>query len=340
MTAADLQQSAGSPLSAFAGLAAVMAGVPACTVDRLCTAMAVSPERNGFRSTLNNDGSPLQICVGLHGAGTPPAIRLIGDPAAADSDSAERLRSVERAVGNVLVSHGPEMAPVCRSLLEHMLPADPVMRAALGNGGAWLAADLRGRGMALYTTAKWGDPGVRWKRVRQWLDATLADAAMARETFARLAPHAIPISVGVEGATPGDARIKLYWRFSGAVTLDTLGIGLLARPEIKEFLANVAGEARIPLAAIVASIGFRFASGDVSDVKLDLCGHCIRHTWPDWIDILRRCSARHGLAEFPSIDQTERGAEIAFVGFGLDAKRASRLNVYLKQPASERSSLR
>jgi hypothetical protein len=340
VTAAALKQSRDSPVSAFAGLAAAMAGAPVATADRLCAAMAISPQRDGFRSTLNNDGSPLQICVGLSAAGTPPAIRLIGDPAAADRGDAERRRSVELALGNILASHGPELAPLCRSLLDRMLPADPNTRAALGNGGAWLAADLRGHGMALYTTAKWGTPAARWQRVHEWLETTLPNAAMAREALARLAPHAVPVSVGVEGAAPADARVKFYWRFCGAVTLDTLGIALLARPEIKEFLAHAAGQARLPLAAIVASLSFHLASGEISDVKLDLCGHCVRRGWADWIDVLNQCSARCGLAAFPSTAATESGAEIAFVGFGISSKLAPRLNVYLKQPTEARSGRR
>ena len=154
------------------------------------------------------------------------------------------------------------MAPPCRSLLDRMLPADPAARAALGNGGAWLAADLQGRGMALYTTAKWGSPAGRWQRICAWLDIALPNAATAREIVARLAPHAAPVSVGLEGASPGDARVKLYWRFSEVVALDTLGIALLARWEFGEFLTIVAGQARIPLSAIVASLSFSLASGE------------------------------------------------------------------------------
>jgi hypothetical protein len=299
--------------------------------------MAISPERSRYRSTLNNDGSPLQICVGLSGAGVPPAIRLIGDPAAADAGGPERIRSVQGALRNLLASHGPEIEPPCRSLLDGMLPAAAAERTALGNGGAWLAGDLRGRGLALYATAKWGDPDQRWQRVRRSLDMILQDAAIARETLARLSPHASPLSLGIEGATLRDARVKLYWRFDRAIKFDRLGIGLLARPEMSAFLANAIGDRRIPLAAIVASTSFGLESGDLSDVKLDLCAHCVRRSWPDWIEVLRQCSARHGLAEFPSADRTQQEAEMAFVGFGLDSRRAPRLNVYLKQRTREGS---
>ena len=340
MTAADLKRPLPSSLSAFAGLAAVMAGAPAETADQLCAALAISPERCRWRSTLNNDGSPLQICVGLNRAGVSPTIRLIVDPAAAGRDSAEQFRSVQWALENLLASHGPEMRPLCRSVLDRMLPADAVARTALGNGGAWLAADLRGRGMALYATAKWGDPGTRWTRVREWLDIVLPDAAMPRETLARLSPHATPISVGVEGATPDDARAKVYWRLSRLVALDALGVPLFARPETAEFLTCVIGDRQIPIAAIVGSISFHLESGGISDVKLDLCGHCVRRPWPDWIAILRQCSARYGLAEFPFADLAqEREAETAFVGFGLSSNLTPRLNVYLKQLDRQRSRL-
>jgi hypothetical protein len=340
VTAADSKRPLRSPLSAVAGLAANMARVPTEAVDQLCAAMAISLERRRWRSTLNNDGSPLQICVGLNRAGLSPAIRLIVDPAAGGFDSAEQFRSAEWALGNLLASHGPEMGPLCRSILDRMLPADPVTRAALGSGGAWLAADVRGRGMALYATAKWGDSATRWARVYEWLEFVLPDAGIARETLARLSSHAMPVSVGVEGAAPSDARAKLYWRLNGQVTLDALGIPLFARPEIAGFLACAVGDRRIPIAAIVGSISFHLDGGGVSDVKLDLCAHCVSRPWPDWIAVLHRCSARYGLAEFPFADLgQEPQAETAFVGFGLGSKLTPRLNVYLKQLDRQRSSL-
>ena len=336
MTAAGLKQPPRPSLSSFASLAAVMAGVPDETVDRLCRTMAISSERHRWRSTLNNDGSPLQICVGLNRAGTSPAIRLIADPAAAGRNSAERFRSVERALEQLLASHGPEMGPPCRSVLGRLLPTDPVTRAALGSGGAWLAADLRGRGMALYATAKWGDPDARWRRIREWLDIVLPNTDAAGETLGWLSPHAVPISVGVEGAGPRDARAKLYWRLTGSAGINALGIPPLAAPEIAEFLSHAVGDRRLPIAAVVGSISFHLATGGLSDVKLDLCGHCVRRSWPDWSAILRQCSARYGLAEFPFSDLgPEAEAETAFVGFGLASNLTPRLNVYLKPKDSQ-----
>jgi hypothetical protein len=329
VTAAGLKSPPPSSLSSFINLAAILARVPAETVDRLCRRMAISTERRQGRSTLNNDGSPLQICVGLGRAGTPPAIRLIADPAAAGHDTAERFRFMERALDNVLASHGPRMEPLCRSVLEQLLPSDSATRMALANGGAWLAADLRGQGLALYTTAKWGDPAVRWRRIRGWLDIVLPDATVAREVLIRLSPHAIPVSVGVEGASPRDARAKIYWRLGGSAGLDALGIPLLAAPEIAEFLSRAVGDRRIPIAAVVGSVSFHLANGALSDVKLDLCGHCVQRSWRDWSAILRQCSARYGLTEFPFADPGQ-AVETAFVGFGLGSNLTPRLNIYLK----------
>lgn len=340
VTAIERKRPLRSPLSALAGLAAVMARVPTETADELCSAMAISPSPGGFRSSLNNDGTPLQICIGLNRAGMPPAIRLIADPAAASRDGAEQVRSVERALGNVLASHAPQMAPLCHQVLDRILPPDLAARVALGNGGAWLAAALGGRGLALYATTKWGDPAARWTRALEWLEGILPDSAMAREALGRLSPHATPISAGVEGTTPSNSRAKLYWRLERAVGMRALRIPLLARPEMAEFLACAVADRRIAISSIVGSISFQLNSGDVSDVKLDLCGHCVDRPWPDWIDILGRCSVRFGLAEFPLAGLgPEPDAELAFIGFGLGSNLAPRLNVYLKPKGARRSSL-
>ena len=339
VTAMEMKRPLRSPLSALAGLAADMARVPSDTADQLCSALAISSSANALRSSLNNDGSPLQICVGLNRSGMPPAIRLIADPAAA-SRGAEQFRSLERALGNILVSHAPQMAPLCDQVLDRMLPPDPVTRAALGSGGAWLAATLGGQGMALYATTKWGNPAARWTRAQTWLEGILPNGAMAREALSRLAPHATLISAGVEGTTPSDARAKLYWRLERAVGMDALRIPLLARPEMAEFLGCAVEGRRIAISAIVGSISFRLHNGDISDVKLDLCGHCVDRTWPDWIDILGRCSARFGLADFPLAELgPEPEAELAFIGFGLGSNLTPRLNVYLKPTDAKRSRL-
>jgi hypothetical protein len=320
-------------------MAAALAGVAPATTEQLGAAMLVAQPRGGWRSTLNNDGSPLQLSIGLGKAGARPAVRLIADPAAAGIDSGQRFQFVETALFDLLNSHGRDMRFLCHSVVEQILPVDADTRAALNNGGAWLAADLSGKGLALYATTRWGQAAHRWARARAWLDATLPAHTAGREALRRLSTRTALVSAGVEGTSSANARAKLYWRLNGRASLSELGLPLLRRSELTDFLTYAIEDRRISPAAIVGSTSFRLADGAVSDVKLDICCHCVQRPWRDWMQILRRCSARFGLADFPLADHvSEKDAELAFIGLGIDADFNVRLNVYLKATTDGRAS--
>jgi hypothetical protein len=320
------------PLSRLVELGARVSGSRLEDVERLSATLLGGSNVGHWRSTLNNDGSPLQVGVSLPRQGAHPAVRLIADPAAEPADGQRRWRRAALALEAVLASNAPNLKPLCDSVVSRLLPVEPAVRDSLPGGAIWLAADLSGRGMALYATARWGEEAERWLRAHRWLTELLPDASVAHDTVARLARHAVLVSVGVEGVTAGDARAKLYWRLTGASALLDLGVPLLDSAVLFGFLSEAVGDRRISRTAIVGSIGFRVASGRVSDAKLDVCGHCVPRSRPEWVRAIQRLIARHELAA-PPVDVTALlgSVELAFIGFGLDAERAPRLNVYLKR---------
>jgi hypothetical protein len=169
-------------------------------------------------------------------------------------------------------------------------------------------------------------------RTKCWLDEVLPTSSVAHEILDRLASRSVLVSVGVEGATPGNARAKLYWRLDGNAALHDLGLPLFDSAAISEFLSEVIEDRRIPRAGIVGSIGFGVASGSVNDVKLDVCCHCVRRDPTDWVQVIERCIARHELARLPiECPKFFETTELAFIGFGLDTERTPRLNIYLKR---------
>ncbi len=285
-----------------------------------------------WRSSLNNDGSPLQVSVSFPGHGERSAVRLIADPAAEMAEGQSRWHRAARTLSAVLASHAPDLKSLCHPVIDHVLPAEPTVRAALPSGGVWLAADLSGKGLALYATVKWADGSVRWKRTRRWLQEVLHPSAATDKMLDRLASRAVLVSVGVEGVTPKDARAKLYWRLDRTAALHDLGVSLFSNAAMSEFLSEVIETRRVSKGGIVGSIGFRVADGCISDVKLDVCCHCVCRTSTDWMQLTRRAIARHQLTEIPVVCPTLwRAAELAFVGFGLDTKGTPRLNLYLKR---------
>jgi hypothetical protein len=274
----------------------------------------------------------LQVSVSLAGGGGRPTIRLVADPASNVVDGQKRWVQAGGILSLVMASHAPQLEVLCRSVIRYGLPAKRATVAALPSGAIWLAADLSGQGMALYATAKWGDRGDRWLRTRRWLDEVLPDASACGEILNRLAVRATLVSVGVEGVTPENARAKLYWRLDRAAALQDLGLPLLGSPEILEFLAATIEDRRIPYAAIVGSVGFRIADGNVCDVKLDVCCHCVRRTTTDWMRVVQNCIAHNNLAELSArCTALLETIELAFIGFGMDTKRKPRLNIYFKR---------
>jgi hypothetical protein len=319
-------------LTDLVGLGACFAGSPPEEAERLAITLLGGSEEGYWRSSLNNDGSPLQVSISLPGRDARPAVRVIADPAAEAADGQLRWHRASGVLSAVLASHAPDLEPLCKSVIERVLPAEPTARAALPGGAVWLAADLSGQGMALYATAKWGDGSQRWMRACRWLDEVLPASSAAHEILDRLASRSVLISVGVEGATPSNARAKLYWRLDGTTALYDLGLPLFDSAAISEFLSEVIEDRRIPRAGIVGSIGFRVATGSISDVKLDVCGHCVRRNPTDWMQVIERSIARHELARLPVECPTLlESTELAFIGFGLDAERTPRLNIYLKR---------
>src|SRR5690348_1095371 len=98
-----------APLSGLVELGARLAGAPLREVNRLTATLLAAPRGAHFRSTLNNDGSPLQVSVSYPTRGDRPAVRLIADPGAAVADVERRWYRAGRAVSAVLTSHAPEL---------------------------------------------------------------------------------------------------------------------------------------------------------------------------------------------------------------------------------------
>lgn len=281
-----------------------------------------------WRSTLNNDGSPLQLCIGLQVDATP-IVRLLADPAAKTSDLRQRKQELGQAVHGLLEQRAPDLRPACHALMERMLPADTLARAALPTGGAWLASNLSGPGMALYVSTKWGDPAARWRRAQHWLGSLIPD---------RLARHTQLISAGIEGSSANNARVKLYWRVGNKAALADLGLSLAESVEVRDFLHLVIGDRHIPRSAIVGSVGMSFAgvaaeatpNNKPGDIKLDVCAHCVQRPSEQWLTIIDLCCRRYGLTSCPQVNSLDGLGELAFIGLGLDQTHRPRLNLYLK----------
>lgn len=282
-------------------------------------------------STLNNDGYPLQLSVGLSSGGR--SFRLVGDPAADDPSPQRRLERGRRVVAHWLAGRDDgRFGRQAELLFDHQLPATAADLAALRSGALWLATDLDRRGLGLYLSGRWGSNVGRWRRVRRWLRAAGVESPASLlhrvERVGRLA------SVGLEGVPGGELRLKVYWRMVGACRLDELLIPVLSDGPQRAFLETLLADGSIRRSGLLLCLSVSPGGSEWVDGKIDLCAHCMPATAERWSARLAALSDRLGLVESGLSSVLASGAaEVAFVGHGLSQSGDSRLNVYLKAAA-------
>ncbi len=173
-----------------------------------------------------------------------------------------------------------------------------------------------------------------WQKANTWLAEMLSypdEAAGYIEkirTFSRLA------SVGIEGLTPEDARVKFYWRLKKAIKISDGGLPLLGNELFSHFSSIIAEKRRMKLDGLVFGTGFNLASGRLVDSKLDICCAecCLDFSKDVWLKKLRRLGNAFHL-KVPDMEEALlleycRGV---LIGMGLDKNGGIRSNLYLKR---------
>lgn len=285
---------------------------------------------SGCRSRLNNDGTPLQLCLSADAGKC--RVRLIGDPAAWREDAASRYRATERTLVTLLSERdSAALEPVCRDLLHTAVPRDGAALSAFKNGVAWLGAAPEGAGVAVYVEAAAQAPDAAWRTAANWVRRCLKAPATALSIIETLSPQATLASYGLEGRRPEDARAKLYFRLDPPRPLHDIGVDLLADPAVVEFLIQAVGEFGVDADGIVLCLGFSVATGNLVDAKIDLCGHCLAYPPEVWARVADRLCSTFDLAPIPTRSVLAPGdCEVAFLGFGIRQDGGRRLNLYVK----------
>jgi hypothetical protein len=292
------------------------------------------PRRGSLgRSTLNNDGSPMQVCISVDRL--TRTVRLVGDPGAGTCSTSESLAAAGRAVS--MLSSRNELFWVdafLSTMLATLVPPAVAYDASRASGTVWLASPLSNHGMAIYVKAFWSGDSDDWARCRRLMRQLLPHPFHAEKAMADLMGDAYPVSVALETSSVYNARLKLYWRLRRPRALHTFEIGLFSDPTVSQFLVEALKERTIAPTGLVLSAGFSLTGGDVTDIKIDICGHCLDRKPEALLELLNALTRRHGLFS-AELEQPlcQRRAELAFLGFGIDRRREPRLNVYLKSPS-------
>jgi hypothetical protein len=163
----------------------------------------------GQPSGLNHDASPLQLCLSLRQQGS--GWRAIYDPGIGEATPERRFQ----AALDCLTDHDAGFRGDAHTLLSRIGPGMLLSAASFDYGVFWLAAEVAGKGRALYAdiTAHEGrdDLGTLATECLSDLAGTPGEIP---ETVAALTRMSVPASVGFERR--GDARrLKLHVRLSG-----------------------------------------------------------------------------------------------------------------------------
>ena len=285
--------------------------------------------RHGGFSELNSDGTPIQVCLSYQSNGQKN--RLITDPYWYLGDSGERQQRARRVLIRALEqTQAIDLLPACEILLDQHCKTSSLK---LNRGLFWLGMSHQQPGLALFADAAALDLA-GWDGVEIWLSKTLPTMHAAGPAIAALRGIGHPASLGFEAISPTQGRAKVYWRLTRPRPLEDIGIDLFHDPRISRFLVQVVGMRPIRTSSLVFCLGFDLANGEIEDVKVDICGHCVPRSAPEWQACLQALAPQIDLPT-PLIPNALLGpkADVAFLGIGLKYDGNVRLNLYLKPPA-------
>ncbi len=281
-------------------------------------------------SALNNDGSPLQLCLTTGRQGV--VLRAIGDPGAFQSTTEHRYQTSTETLSRILARHGnKELAALARQSVDLLVPNSVAKRSEYRKGFVWVAASPDQPGVAFYLEMAPLGLAAGWETVERWLKDLLPSMSSARRILQTLSKHCRVASAGLEGSTVANSRAKIYFRLLQPTGLQGLGIDMFSSPEMQSFLALAMGSFEVDCEGLVMSIGFHLQTGALADAKVDLCGHCLRYSREEWSAIIRRITDRFALAPLDTSCVFENAEHhVAFIGLGLTTQSSPRLNLYVK----------
>jgi hypothetical protein len=317
-------------------LAEQLAGEPGRMADCCYQLLGADGSVRGFFpgvSCLNNDGSPLQLCLTSGRQGI--ALRAIGDPGAFYSSTEERYRaSIQTLFSAMERNHAEELTTLAKETIALLVPQAYEERNAYKQGFVWIAASPDQAGIAFYLEMACLGVENAWQAVERWLAHVLPSSDAARRIVETLSRHCVVASAGLEGSIVANSRAKIYFRLLRAIGLGALGLDIFSSTEMKDFLSIAMGSYEVDREGLVMSVGFSLLTGELADAKIDLCGHCLTHARDEWSSVVRQITRRFTLAPLDTEPVLQSGEyQVAFIGLGLTTDSEPRLNLYAKHNA-------
>lgn len=311
-----------------------LSGTPLKKIRQLADALVDKPTKLSVdvcgESGLNADQSPLQLCI----TATPEKIqcRLIADPSTDEPVPEQRYTRSQQALEQVIHNaKSYENASIISALLTNFGPQNGAPANLFTRGVFWLGASAEQPGLAIYTDTSMHDVNIAWDKAESYICSLSSGAAL--KTIRSVREYCWLSSIGIEGSTPDNSRIKLYARMH---TL--LPSGLIGNlfPPVNELTRSgcfsaIIGEKGLTCEDILFNFGFHMASGELEDIKVDISGSSLQMGGGELANVVDQICHKLELRAIPIKALFDRfNIATSFVGVAITAHGKKRLNVYLK----------
>jgi hypothetical protein len=279
---------------------------------------------------LNWNQFPLQFVISHQKKGV--YYKILGDPAFYITDPLCRYRQSMKALSHILeMGHAQSLYDICKGTIAATLPDSIPDLQEYTYGVMWLGLSLSHPGAAVYVLSVL-DTKIAWHKAHRLADTILSDSEEMHRIITSLEPGCRLASVGIEGSTLKNARVKLYWRVSTPTSFQNFGIPLYSDDSILRFFGTLLNEHFFTLSALTFSAGFNLITGKVSDIKIDISNRIMHMDFDEAITFVQK--AARSLDFDNAIPRkwsscSHDGMEVAFIGIGMDKINRYRLHMYI-----------
>ncbi len=280
-----------------------------------------------FQSTLNNNNSPLQICVGCKKE--KEDIRFIVDPLAYMPLSTNRLNYSKKILASHFTYNSTESSfqKLIWDAILYWTSSEKKTIESMRSGYFWMGTDIAQQVTAIYISTRKYKSYQQWIVLSRWLYTLNIDSF---NVVNALRLHANLASVAIEGNSFENGRIKLYWRLGDNFLLDQQPHPWFTRTSIVHFIQFCILNSGVSKNGLLLSISWRLNSRMIDQVKIDLCGHCLSRSENDWNVLFNKLSNRFCFSPPVTKPYFQVGAKVAFVSLASDKNNNDRFNIYWK----------
>lgn len=315
-------------------LAHCISGMNPKSLSTICGALLHNPTPGTCEmmkaSGLNWNQFPLQFVISHHKTGLQ--YKFIGDPAFYIADPLDRYQQSMKALSFILkMGNAHSLHDICMDTVAATLPEDDTDLQEYTYGVMWLGLPLNHSGAAVYLLSVL-DTKTAWQHAHTVADTILPDSKEMHRVLTSLEPHCRLASVGIEGSSMKNGRVKLYWRVSGSASFHDFGIPLYTDDSVLRFIGTLLKEYFYTLSALTFSAGFNLATGKLTDIKIDVSNRIMNMNFYEAITFIQKAAQSldfHNLSlERKLLSCSRNDVEVAFIGIGVDDDRQYRLHMY------------